>query len=133
MLQHEKWLAKAEEDLAFANLGLREKYFSQVCFLSQQVVEKSFKAFLISKGHAYPRLHKVLALASLCREIKKDIEPYRSDLKLLDEFYIPTRYPDAIPGGLSSGFPDEKDARQAIEVARKILTLVRGKVNEEKS
>src|SRR5436853_3448790 len=51
---HEQWLARAEDDLSFAQLGLREKYFSQVCFLSQQVVEKAFKAFLLAKGRSYP-------------------------------------------------------------------------------
>jgi HEPN domain-containing protein len=96
---HEQWLARAEDDLSFAQLGLREKYFSQVCFLSQQVVEKALKAFLLAMGRGYPRLHKVIELANLCVELEKDLIPLKNDLKLLDEFYIPTRYPDAVPGG----------------------------------
>jgi HEPN domain-containing protein len=62
---HEQWLDRAEDDLSFAQLGFREKYFSQACFLSQQVVEKSLKGFLLAKGRAYPRLHKVFELAKL--------------------------------------------------------------------
>jgi HEPN domain-containing protein len=62
---HEQWLDSAEDDLSFAQLGFREKYFSQACFLSQQVVEKSLKGFLLAKGRAYPRLHKVFELAKL--------------------------------------------------------------------
>src|SRR3989442_10291236 len=66
---HEQWLARAEDDLSFAQLGFREKYFSQVCFLSQQVVEKALKAFLLAKGRSYPRVHKVVELTSLCVEL----------------------------------------------------------------
>lgn len=125
MQPHEQWLIRAEDDLAFATLGLREKYFSQVCFLSQQVVEKCFKAFLMAKGRTYPRLHKVIELAALCAEIQKDLEPLKNDLKLLDEFYIPTRYPDAIPGGLPGGSPSAEDAQLALQTATAILALVR--------
>src|SRR5436309_9802815 len=64
---HEQWLARAEDDLSFAQLGFREKYFSQVCFLSQQVVEKALKAFRLAKGRSYPRVHKVVELEPLRR------------------------------------------------------------------
>jgi HEPN domain-containing protein len=122
---HERWLARAEDDLSFAQLGLREKYYSQVCFLSQQVVEKAFKAFLLAKGRTYPRLHKVIELANLCFELRSELDPLKIDLKLLDEFYIPTRYPDAVPGGLPTGLPEFADAQAALAAASKILELVR--------
>src|SRR5204863_8943075 len=89
---HEQWLTRADGALAFANLGFRENYFSQVCFLSQQVVEKCLKAFLLAKSRSYPRQHKVVELATLCTEIQQELEPFKTDLKLLDEFYLPTRY-----------------------------------------
>ena len=75
MQPHEQWLARAEEDLAFAQIGFREKYFSHACFLSPQVVEKSLKGFLLAKGRTYPRLHKVIELAKLCVELAVDLEP----------------------------------------------------------
>jgi len=125
---HEQWLARAEDDLSFAQLGLREKYVSQVCFLSQQVVEKAFKAFLLAKGRPYPRLHKVIELANLCFELEKDLDPLKNDLKLLDEFYIPTRYPDAVPGGLPSGIPEFADAETALQTATRVLELVRSRI-----
>ena len=128
MQPHEQWLARAEDDLSFAQLGLREKYVSQVCFLSQQVVEKAFKAFLLAKGRPYPRLHKVIELANLCFELEKDLDPLKNDLKLLDEFYIPTRYPDAVPGGLPSGIPEFADAETALQTATRVLELVRSRI-----
>lgn len=128
MQPHEQWLARAEDDLSFAQLGLREKYVSQVCFLSQQVVEKAFKAFLLAKGRSYPRLHKVIELANLCVELEKNLDPLKNDLKLLDEFYIPTRYPDAVPGGLPGGVPEFADAESALQTATKILELVKSRI-----
>ena len=45
-----RWLAQAENDLAFAALASREGYFAQACFNSQQAAEKALKAFLYSRG-----------------------------------------------------------------------------------
>ena len=129
MKPYESWLAKAEEDLAVGQLCFREQYFSQACFLSQQVVEKSLKAFLLAKNRSYPRQHKVVKIAALCVEIKLDLKPLDKELKMLDEFYIPTRYPDAVPGGLPGGLPDAKDARLALDTARAVLELVRAKIS----
>jgi len=41
-----------------------------------------------------------------------------------DRFYIPTRYPDAIPGDLATGLPNEADAREALNLARFALERV---------
>ena len=128
MQPHEQWLARADDDLAFANIGFRENYFSQVCFLSQQVVEKCLKAFLLAKGRSYPRQHKVVELATLCSEIQQELEPLKTDLKLLDEFYLPTRYPDAIPGGLAAGLPSTEDAQRALQAATAIRQIIRARI-----
>jgi len=74
-------------------LCFRQEYFAQACFLSQRVIEKSLKAFLICKSGSYPRQHKVVKLAALYREIEADLgallDPLKDELKLIDEFYIP--------------------------------------------
>lgn len=40
----DRWLRQAENDLAFARLALRERFFPPACFLAQQVPEKALKA-----------------------------------------------------------------------------------------
>ena len=45
-------------------------------------------------------------------------------LGLLDRFYIPTRYPDALPGMLPDGFPGQRDARGALDLARQTLDQI---------
>jgi HEPN domain-containing protein len=53
--------------------------------------------------------------------------PFKSlvfQIQLLDRYYIPTRYPDAIPGQLPDRLPNEADAREALDTARAVLRLV---------
>ncbi len=62
--------------------------------------------------NAVPRVHKISEL--LARTPADIPEPIAEDLTLLDRFYIPTRYPDAIPGSIDTGLPDPEDAASAI-------------------
>jgi HEPN domain-containing protein len=39
-----RWLRQAENDLGYARLGLKEGYYAQACFLSQQICEKALKS-----------------------------------------------------------------------------------------
>jgi HEPN domain-containing protein len=43
---------------------------------------------------------------------------------IVDQYYIPTRYPDGIPGGLPDGIPGEAEAKESIEAADAILQFV---------
>ena len=60
--RREHWLSMANDDLAFAELGLSNGFFSQVCFLSQQASEKALKAVLLSRTGGYPRVHSIVDL-----------------------------------------------------------------------
>ncbi len=41
-----------------------------------------------------------------------------------DWFYIPTRYPDALPGVLPEGMPGSVDAQEAVALARQVFAAV---------
>lgn len=47
----------------------------------------------------------------------------------LDRFYIPTRYPNGLPGGIPAETYTEADAKQAIELAGEIMRLVKSLLN----
>ncbi len=111
-LEH-KWLRFAEEDLKMAELAIDAQLWNQACFHSQQAAEKYLKATWTDAE--VPRIHKISELLSLSTiEIPESLA---EDLILLDRFYIPTRYPDAIPGSVESGLPDHNDALEALRVA----------------
>lgn len=44
-----EWLKVAVNDLAYAELGAKEGFHAQACFVCQQVAEKSLKAYLFAQ------------------------------------------------------------------------------------
>lgn len=120
--ESERWLQFAHEDLHVARLAMQEKIYNQACFHSQQCAEKAIKGLLAFQGAKPPRTHSLSDLLGLLSP-----NPFASDsdIQLLDRFYIPTRYPDALPGTLPEGLPDHKDAIEALRVAQHVWETVR--------
>lgn len=120
---HEIWLQKAEEDFRFAELGYRSRFFSHVCFLAQQVVEKCLKAMILKNGCVYPKTHKLVDLYAEAIQFTPNLSEKLQDLKILDQYYIPTRYPDGIPGSLPEREPMAEEAKEALDIAKSVLAL----------
>ena len=117
-----RWLAFAQEDLRMAELAWAEGIFNQVCFHAQQCVEKAIKGWLEQQGRIPPRTHRMADLLVL---LPPDLMGELSDaLRLLDRFYIPTRYPDALPGVLPGRTPEQRDAEEALDLAQGALQRV---------
>src|SRR5713101_9709423 len=94
-----RWLAQAENDLAFATLASREGYFAQACFNSQQAAEKALKAYLYSRGAEQVLGHSVADVAAECANVEAEFSPLRLQAAPLDQFYVATRCPNSLPGG----------------------------------
>ena len=120
----EQWLSFARDDLRMAELAMTEGIYHQVCFHSQQCVEKAIKALLSWQEQPVPRTHRLTDLLETVELGANPLENLASDIKLLDRYYIPTRYPDALPGCLPEGLPNAADAQEAIDVARSTLGKV---------
>jgi len=119
----ECWLAFASEDLQMAEFALNAKIYNQVCFHAQQCVEKVFKGLLAKLGRTIPRTHSI---TDLLEKLPQDWYPdLRDDLAMLDDFYIPARYPDALPGSLPEGLPSETDATQTLALAQSVMDEAR--------
>ena len=118
----EQWLAFARQDLRMAELAFAEGIYNQTCFHAQQCVEKAIKGWLEQQGRTPPRTHRLMDLLTL---LPPDLMGELNEaLGLLDRFYIPTRYPDALPGMLPDGFPGQRDAREALDLAKQTLEQV---------
>jgi len=99
MLEHERWLSIAKDDLAAAKFLLKGEFFPLVAYQSQQAAEKSLKAFLAFKDRPIIKTHNLLKLLELCiamdREFKKlfdaadYINPFSTKFRYPDEFSIP--------------------------------------------
>ena len=124
MKEINNWFAFAKDDLKMAEAALREKIYNQVCFHSQQGVEKTLKGFLKTKVRSVPKTHFLDELLNLCIEIDRGFQTLREKCSILDDYYIPTRYPDALPGMLPEGLPQVKDATEALFFLREIMKFV---------
>jgi len=112
----------ASEDLQAAEVLLKARIFNQVLFHSQQCVEKSLKALILFEGKNPPKTHQLSSLMLLISGVS--FEDFREGYEVLDQIYMPSCYPDALPGTLPDGLPNQKQATEALETAREIFKVV---------
>ena len=119
-----RWLAFADEDLQMAELAFGNSLWNQVCFHSHQCAEKSLKALVAERGGSPPRTHRLTDLLTVLEATAFD--ELADELRSLEGFYIPTRYPDALPGTLLEALPGEQEAQEALTAARSVSDAIRG-------
>lgn len=120
----ERWFEFAQEDLTVARLSLENKVYNQACFHSHQGVEKVLKGYLSAKGGDVPRTHSITTLLKLCAKVNPAFNELPEDTLKLDDYYIPTRYPDALPGVLPEGLPCKEDAEEAVALLEKVMKFI---------
>jgi HEPN domain-containing protein len=126
--ESKRWLKQAKQDLDDAVFNLSGKRFNVACFLAQQSAEKSLKAYLYAKGAEEVWGHSVAELCQDATQFEQVFKEWRIKLAPLDKYYIPTRYPNALPGGIPSKAFDEDDAKRAITSAKHIIKFICGKL-----
>lgn len=123
------WFSQAEHNLEVARHNLEAGFFSDACFMAEQAAQVSLKAFIIANKRRRIWEHSIQELASLSSQYDSDFTGLVEVGKILDRYYIPTRYPDALA---SPAVPyktyTEKDAMEAVGLAEKVLVLVRHKI-----
>lgn len=72
--------------------------------------------------------HSVAELLERCSQYEQEFGSMVIIGAFLERFYIPTRYPNGLPGGIPARAFSEKDAKEAIESASTILEKVRNKL-----
>jgi HEPN domain-containing protein len=120
-----RWLAQAENDLAFAELAMREGFFAQACFNSQQAAEKALKGVLYAHGAEQVFGHSVAELAAECAKFDTEFMALRTQVAPLDQFYVATRYPNSLPGGIPAEAFARVDAERALTMARAVIVAVK--------
>lgn len=119
------WLDKAGDDLAFAKANLQEglEFYPQICFYLHQSVEKYLKAYIIAKGLSLKRIHDLVELVQVCMEHDPEFNKCYETVKLLNPFYIGTRYPDFMIS------VNKSNAEKALQAAEEIENLVKSKLS----
>lgn len=121
---YKRWMNQAERDIDDARFNLSGGRYNVACFLAQQAAEKALKAYLLSRNVDDVWGHSITELCDDATKFDDRFRELRKTASLLDKYYIPTRHPDALPGGIPSEAFDENDAQRAIELANTVINFV---------
>jgi HEPN domain-containing protein len=116
------WFAQAEHDLEMAIAARRGRRHDWACFAAHQAAEKAVKAAHLrfgqdAWGHGIERL---------LRDLPGTVDPGLLDrAKVLDTFYVPTRYADSHPEGAPFEHYGQLQSKEAIEHARAVIEFAR--------
>ncbi len=121
-----RWISQAVYDLKGAEWNLKGGFFNTVCFLGQQGVEKGLKSLLYYTGVSRKKMltHSIVELISEAKRIIPTLGEMLNEARELDLHYIPSRYPNGLPGGYPHKFYGEETGRKALEGAQKILQTI---------
>jgi len=128
-----RWLETAKDDLDAAQIMLQNNKFSHACFHSQQSAEKVIKAvhFFCNSD---PWGHSIVKLISELEELAPSqfalLSKFNNRARLLDRFYIPTRYPDGLPDITPREAFGLEEAESAIEAASLFLEIGKNIIQE---
>ncbi len=114
------WIRQAERDLETGRWLIKGGFSEWACFLFQQAAEKAVRA-------VYKRLgdeawgHSVLNLLQGLRE-KVDVQEEVVEAgRILDRFYIPSRYPNGWHQGIPADYITREEAENALACAQKVI------------
>ena len=129
----DRWLRQTQNDLAVVRMSVREGFYAHACFMSQQAAEKTLKALAYLKGDRFVPGHAVVGLLDEIISAYPELESVRNGAKRLDQYYVPTRYPDALPGGAPFEVYSQDQAEEAVSVAESIIQIAERLISNEGS
>jgi len=121
------WFNQALRDIEQAEDSRKAGRHEWACFAAQQATEKAVKAL-----HLY--MHQEAwghVIAKLLKELPESVnipEDLIDKARVLDNFYIPTRYPNSHPEGAPFDHYGPLQSEEAIRYAREIIEFVRNKM-----
>jgi HEPN domain-containing protein len=119
-----RWLRQARQDIDDARYNKDGARYHLTCFLAQQAAEKALKGYLYAQGEERVWGHSVAELAQQATEYDARFQALVGIGGGLDRHYIPTRYPNGLPGGIPANAFDADDAEKALHRAQKIIEQV---------
>jgi HEPN domain-containing protein len=114
------WYEQGKRDMEKARLDIANGYYEWACFTSHQATEKVIKALALKSGtnlwgHS---LNEMLSVLALRIELPAAIQ---DNARLLDLYYIPTRYPNGFPAGKPADYFTARQAKEAVDAASTVI------------
>lgn len=116
-----EWFRIGDEELNFAKASFEElnSFYPQICFQCQQAVEKYLKGFLALYQKPFPKIHDLVSLTKLCRQVNPNFEKFIDQANILSQYYLIVRYPLEYPAA------NRINAQQCLEIAIEIIEFVK--------
>jgi HEPN domain-containing protein len=118
------WFAQAERDLEQAGESRASGRHEWACFAAHQAAEKALKALHLRYGQeAWGHV-----VARLLEDLPAELAPEQDTVekaRVLDGFYIPTRYPNGHPAGAPFEHFGTLQSGQALDYAGEIIEFAR--------
>jgi HEPN domain-containing protein len=121
----QRCLDQAEDDLLWAGRLQEQGGHNIACFLSQQVAEKALRALLYKVSEEPVLSHSVQNLCERAAAAFPELRTLCAHWGSLDGFYVPTRYPDALPGSIPALVYDAETSGAAVATATQVVESVR--------
>ena len=116
-----EWIDRAASDLKYAYAGEKETGQHHItCYLCHQAVEKALKGLIVLEGSVPKKTHHLGMLTSEVIKKYPSIEEILRDIRKLDKYYIPARYPDDMTMEFAS-----EDAERALKTAQEVIDLAK--------
>jgi len=123
------WFRQAEADLRHARNSLIDGDFEWSCFAAHQSAEKAFKAVFLKLGmDAWGHTLTVL-IGNLPEKVEQPSQTLVNSARILDKYYIPTRYPNGFDSGAPTDYYTEEESRNAVRHAEAILEFCRHQID----
>jgi len=125
----QQWLLKADHDLRSAQRLMStengEPLLDTAVYHCQQVAEKALKAFLTAHSIIFPRIHLLIPLLELCKDIDASFSEFTEAAEILTPFATEFRYPGDVLE------PDPSDAEEAFQRAEYLLMRITSKLKSK--
>ncbi len=123
--REQDWFSQAERDLWLAADLRQNEYHEWSCFVAHQAAEKAVKALHLHSGQeAWGQV-----VGGLLRELPQDVPAELIErTQVLDNYYVPTRYPNGHPAGAPMDHYGRLQSEEAFRHARAVVEYVRSQM-----
>jgi HEPN domain-containing protein len=127
--RYEDWYRQAMADLQHAKNAISTNDFEWSCFASHQAAEKGLKAVLLKLGFDAWGHTLLVLIGNLPPSLPQPSQTLIDSARILDKYYIPTRYPNGFDSGAPTDFYTQSEAVDAVQHAQAILEYCRSQID----
>jgi len=123
------WYRQAVADLRHARNAVEDGDYEWSCFAAHQAAEMALKSVFLKQGMDVWGHTLIVMIGSLPGTVEPPSETLANAARILDKFYIPTRYPSGFDSGAPTDYYTQPEARHAIQLAEAILEYCRHQID----